>query len=249
MLNLKTLNEAIPQMKTGTGFFSKFNEPVWAEDFETPSQLDVFFAMTYGEKYGAPIINAFIDDTTGEIDNESLTGFASMIYILRGKEWERLYAVYTAEYNPIENTDVTETFTDQKTGSGTTGNTKTLNTSTSNTGNATVQSTGTGSGSTAGNVYGFDSSAAVGDTTGSDSSNTSSTTGTQSANTIADTGTITDAGTHSDTESITHNLRRHGNIGVMTMAQLAGGEIELWKWTFIIQIMNDICELITLKVY
>ena len=249
MLNLKTLNEAIPQMKTGTGFFSKFSEPVWAEDFETPAQLDVFFAMTYGEKYGAPIINAFIDDTTGKIDNESLTSFASMIYTMRGKEWERLYAVYTAEYNPIENTDVTETFTDQKTGSGTTGNTKTLNTQTANSGNATVQSTSNASGSTANNVFGFDSVSAVGDTTGSDSSNASSTTGSQSASTTNDTGTITDAGTHSDTESITHNLRRHGNIGVMTMAQLAGGEIELWKWTFIIQIMNDICELITLNVY
>ena len=86
-------------------------------------------------------------------------------------------------------------------------------------------------------------------TTGSDSTTTQASSTTSSSNTATDTGTITDAGTHSDTESITHNLRRHGNIGVMTMAQLAGGEIELWKWTFIIQIMNDIVELITLKVY
>ena len=249
MLNLKTLNEAIPQMKTGTGFFSKFDNPVWSEDFETPSQLDIFFAMTYGEKYGATIINAFTDDTTGEINNESLTSFASMIYNIRGKEWERLYAVYTAEYNPIENTDVTETFTDQKTGSGTTGNTKTLNTQTANSGQGSVTSSGSSSGSNASNVFGFDSVSAVGDTTGSDSSSTQASTTTTTGNTINDTGTITDSGTHSDTESITHNLRRHGNIGVMTMAQLAGGEIELWKWTFIIQIMQDICDLITLKVY
>ena len=249
MLNLKTLNEAIPQMKTGTGFFSKFNEPVWSEDFETPSQLDIFFAMTYGEKYGAPIINAFTDDTTGEIDNESLTSFAAMIYNIRGKEWERLYSVYTAEYNPIENTDVTETFTDQKTGSGTTGNTKTLNTQTANSGQGSVTSSGSSSGSNASNVFGFDSVSAVGDTTGSDSSTTQASTTSSNSNTVTDTGTITDSGTHSDTESITHNLRRHGNIGVMTMAQLAGGEIELWKWTFIIQIMQDICDLITLKVY
>ena len=249
MLNLKTLNEAIPQMKTGTGFFSKFNNPVWAEDFETPAQLDIFFAMTYGEKYGAPIINAFIDDDTGEIDNESLTSFASMIYTIRGKEWERLYAVYTAEYNPIENTDVTETFTDQKTGSGTTGNTKTLNTQTANSGQGSVTSSGSSSGNNASNVFGFDSVAAVGDTTGSDSTTTQASSTTSSSTTVNDTGTITDAGTHSDTESITHNLRRHGNVGVMTMAQLAGGEIELWKWTFIIQIMNDIVDLITLKVY
>lgn len=246
---MKTILDIIPQMKTGTGFFSSFVAPCWAEDYETPAQLDIFYAMTYGHKHPAPILDMFVDEDTGEIDNEDVAVIASMLYQLRGNEWAKLYAALKAEYNPVENTDVFENYTDSRTGSGTNGNTRTLNTSTTNTGNATVQSTANGSGSTAANRYGFDSSTAVGDTTGTDSSNTSSTTGTQTANTIADTGTITDAGTASNTESITHSLRRHGNIGVMTAAQLVGGEIELWKWTFIIQVMEDISHLTALAVY
>lgn len=246
---MKTILDIIPQMKTGTGFFSSFVAPCWAEDYETPAQLDIFYAMTYGHKHPAPILDMFVDEDTGEIDNEDVAVIASMLYQLRGNEWAKLYAALKAEYNPVENTDVFENYTDSRTGSGTNGNTRTLNTSTTNTGNATVQSTANGSGSTAANRYGFDSSTAVGDTTGTDSSNTSSTTGTQTANTIADTGTITDAGTASNTESITHSLRRHGNIGTMTAAQLVGGEIELWKWTFIIQVMEDISHLTALAVY
>ena len=246
---MKTVIDIIPQMKTGTGFFSAFVDPCWAEDYETPAQLDMFYAMTYGHKHPAPILDMFVDEDTGEIDNDDVAVIASMLYQLRGHEWEKLYAALKAEYNPVENTDVYENYTDNRTGSGTNGNTRTLNTQTANSGTGSVTSSGSGSGNTANNRFGFDSAQAVGDTTGSDSSTTQSTTGTTTSNTINDTGTITDAGTASNTESITHTLRRHGNIGVMTAAQLVGGEIELWKWTFIIQIMNDIVELITLKVY
>lgn len=246
---MKKLIDIIPQMKTGTGFFSSFSAPLWADSYSNTTQLDIFFAMTYGEKWAAPYCEWFCDSETGKIDNEDLSALASSIYQLRVNEWSRLYAALMAEYNPVENTDVTETFTDQKTGSGTTGNTRTLNTQTANSGTGSVTSSGSSSGNTASNVFGFDSSSAVGDTTGSDSSSTQSTTNTTTSNTVNDTGTIGDSGTHSDTETITHNLRKHGNIGVMTAAQLVGGEIELWKWTFILNVMQDIVDLITLSVY
>lgn len=246
---MKTILDIIPQMKTGTGFFSSFVAPCWAEDYATPAQLDIFYAMTYGQKHPAPILDMFVDEDTGEIDNDDVAVIASMLYQLRGHEWEKLYTALKAEYNPVENTDVYENYTDQRTGSGTNGNTRTLNTQTANNGTGSVESTASGSGNTAGNKYGFDSAQPVGDTTGSDSSTTQSTTGTTTSNTINDTGTITDAGTASNSENITHTLRRHGNIGVMTAAQLVGGEIELWKWTFIIQVMEDISHLTALAVY
>lgn len=246
---MKTIIDIIPQLKTGMGFFSSFVDPIWAEDYEVPAQLDIFYGMTYGQKYPAPLLNNFIDEDTGTISNEDLGVIASMLYTLRGLEWAKLYAALKAEYNPVENTDVYENFTDSKTGSGTNGNTRTLNTQTSNSGTGSVTSSGSGSGSTASNVFGFDSLSAVGDTTGSDSSTTQSSTTTTTGNTINDTGTITDSGTNSNTESITHNLRRHGNIGVMTAAQLIGGEIELWKWTFIVQVMEDINKYVSLSVY
>lgn len=246
---MKTILDIIPQMKTGTGFFSSFVAPIWKDDYTTPAQLDMFYAMTYGAKHPAPFLNMFVDDETENISNDDLAVIASTLYQLRGHEWEKLYAALKAEYNPVENTDVYENYTDQRTGSGTNGNTRTLNTTTTNNGTSGVDSSASGSGNTANNKYGFDSAEAVGDTTGSDSSTTTSSTDTETHNTIVDTGTITDAGTASNTENITHTLRRHGNIGVMTAAQLVGGEIELWKWTFIIQVMEDISHMTALSVY
>lgn len=246
---MKTIIDIIPQMKTGTGFFSKFVTPIWAEDYDTPAQLDIFYAMTYGHKHPAPILDMFIDSETGTIDNEDLGVIASMLYQLRGHEWAKLYATLKAEYNPIDNTTVHEEVRENRAISAANGNTRTLNTSTSNTGNATVQSTANGSGSNAANKFGFDSSTAVGDTTGTDSSNTSSTTGTQTANTIADTGTITDAGNNSSSDSFQRIYEKHGNIGTMTYDQLIKGNIEAWKWSFIIQVMEDISHLTALAVY
>ena len=245
----KTINDIIPTMKSGAGFFSAFVAPVWADDYATPASLDIFYAMTYGDKHPAPILNMFIDDDTGVISAEDVNAIAAMLYQLRGHEWAKLYDGLKAEYNPVENTDVTETETETTTGSGTTGNTRTLNTSKAETGSSSVDSSGTGSGSTTSNKYGFDSASPVGDTTGSDSSSTSSETDTTSSNTTLDTGTITDAGTHSDNGSLTRKLRQHGNIGTMKAADLIGGNIELWKWTFIIQIMEDISNLTSLSVY
>ena len=241
--------DVLPQLKTGTGFFSKFVEPIWAEDYDTPAQLDIFYGMTYGDKWTSPLLDHFIDEDTGVISDEDLGVLASMLYSLRGHEWAKLYAVLQAEYNPIENTDVSEETRENRAISAANGNTRTLNTSTSNTGNATVQSTANGNSSTAANKFGFDSSTAVGDTTGSDSSNTSSTTGTQSLNTIADTGTVTDAGTNSSSDSFQRIYNRHGNIGIATPGMLLSSEIELWRWTFIIQVMEDINRYISLSVY
>ena len=266
---MKTLLDILPQMKTGTGFFTKFVAPVWAEDYTNTARLDIFFAMTYGQKHPTPLLDMFVDEDTGHIDNDDLAALAAMIYGIRGNEWEKLYDVLKAEYNPLENTDVYEETRENRAITGaqgntrtyneTEGNTRTLNTTTTNGGSSTVQSTASGSGSTAANVFGFDSSTAVGDSTGSDSSSTNSTTGTQTANTLTDTGTVTDAGSHggtvtdsgnnSSSDSFQRIYTKHGNIGVMTPNELLGGTVEMWKWTFIIQIMNDICDLIALKVY
>lgn len=244
----KTLIDMIPQMKTGAGFFSAFIDPVWAEEFDTPARLDMFFAMTYGQKHPAPLLEMFKGED-GTISAEDVNAIASIIYDIRGHEWAKLYDVLIAEYSPIDNTDVTETETETRTGSGTDGNTRTLNTSTTNSGSGSVTNSASGSGNTSSNVYGFDSVNPVGDSTGSDSSTTQSSTSTETSNTVADSGTITDAGTHSDSESITRSKTRKGNIGVATPADLLGGTVEMWQWTFIIQVMNDICDLIALKVY
>lgn len=243
-----TVIDVIPQLKTGNGFFSKFSSPVWAEDFTNTAGLDIYFGMNYGQKHPAPFLTLY-EGADGTISNEDLTTLASILYQVRGNEWSKLYAALKAEYNPVENTDVTESIADTRALNTTAGNTRTLNTQNTNAGTGSVNVTANGTGSSANDVFGFDSSVAVGDSTTSDSSNSQSATQTATNNTINDTGTITDAGTGSESELYNRSYRKHGNIGTMTASDLIGGVIELWQWTFIIQVMEDISKFISLSVY
>ena len=281
---LKTINEVIPTMKTGNGIFSAFTSPMW-EDLFTASDLDIYFAGTYGQKYISPYANLFIDETTDTISGEDLTELANAIYSIRASEWSHLLADLMSEYNPIENTDAYETETITESGSGTDGNTRTLgntstrtlNTSTGNTGSGSTSNNGTvigsgsssntGSNSGANNVFAFDSTDPVPhDTNSGSSSNTvtdsnrtesrssstrqASNTETQTGTiTDADTGTITDAGNNSFSKTHTRNYRKHGNIGIMDNPTMLTKDTEFWKWSFIRQICEDICEHIALCVY
>ena len=252
---------------TGDGIFSTFVNPVWEDDFDS-SLLDIAFISMYGDKLISPFMYNFVDDD-GECTGNDLQLLANVIYNIKANSWEHLYNAAKAEYNPIENTDATETVTETRSGSGTDGNTRTLNTTntTSNTVNVDVSGsvsgsnsqTTTGSGSKSDNVFAFDSSNAVPKATSSDSeSNTtsgtnSSTTESESESTSSgsnrDTGTITDSGSNSHTETLTRNYRKHGNIGVMTMNQLLAGDVEFWQWNFIQNVFADIVDMITLRVY
>lgn len=232
-MELRTLNEVIPTMKTGSGLFSAFTEPMWSDLF-TASSLDIFFAGTYGQRYISPYTDLFVGED-GKINSTDLTALANAIYEIRATEWSRLLNDLMSEYNPIENTDVTETVAETRSGSGTNGNTRTLNTiqTTGNThtlntrtdkvdGGTTVSdSNGSGSnvniGSTSDSrditVFGFDSSSAVGSngTSGSTSNRTEDrSTSTSHASVTAstsgydtETGTITDQGGVTDTGTIT----------------------------------------------
>lgn len=244
----KRVIDIIPQMKTGNGFFSSFTEPMWEEDY-IAAKLDIFYAMTYGAKHPAPFLNMFVDDETGKIDNEDLAVIASTIYEMRSQEWARWYADLKAEYNPIENTEVTETTHEEKSGSNQNDNQRTLNTQTENTGSGSVETETSGSGTSAGNVFGFDSSTAVGKETGSTGSTGSSDTTTSTSNTVSDSGTITDAGGNQYDEEIDRTYTKHGNIGIQTAADMIEHDFEVWRWTFIIKVMEDISSLISLSVY
>ena len=280
---LKTINEIIPSMKTGNGIFSNITAPVWAEMFDG-STLDIFFAANYGHKHPTMYLECF-EDSTGKISGEDLKELADSLYELRKSEYEQLYAILTASYDPLNNTEVTETITETKSGSGTDGNTRTLgntttrtlNTSKGNTASGSSSSTGTtidsntqtttGSTGTDNGVYGFDSSTAVGSSESDTSiSNTVTTSGRNEARasgtaqnsstetetgtvTDADTGTITDAGSNSFSESFSHSLHKAGNIGVMSNVALLSEGADFYRWSFVKQICEDICQFIALSVY
>lgn len=121
--------------------------------------------------------------------------------------WEKMYQALQIEYNPLENYDRSESWTE----SGTHGNNKTVNNSTETSGSATTN------GDAKHYVTGYNSNTEVLQshdvTTGSDS-NTSSATGT---------GTEAETGNHSDTRT----GRVHGNIGVTTSQQMLKAEFDL----------------------
>ena len=75
-------------------------------------------------------------------------------------------------------------------------------------------------------------------------------------NNVADTDTrkdtynnIQDQRTLNTTDRLEHQLRRHGNIGVTTSQQMAQSQIELWRWLYFEEVMQDIDKLLTLPIY
>lgn len=288
----KTLNDIIPSMKTGQGIFSAITNPIWGELFTTPAQLDIYFSANYGRKRPTYYLEAF-ENTSGIVTGQKLTDLANAIYTMRAKEWEQLYKILIANYDPMENTQVIEEVTETRTGSGTNGNTKTLGTTKTMTGSGQSSSTGhgtssnsasnsqtgtvdttetkTGTNNGANNVFGFDSVAAVGRDTSSLSSsdthvvdsdtssssqssesnetNSTSSNTTSTSNTEEDRGTIKDQGNNSFSETFTREYEKHGNIGVMSNVALFKESTDFYKWNFIRQICEDICQFIALAVY
>lgn len=73
------------------------------------SQLDLYYlANTSGEKQISNIVKLLIDTVTHKLSNESITILSDTLYVLYHKKWEKLYNLYSLEYNPISNYDMTE---------------------------------------------------------------------------------------------------------------------------------------------
>lgn len=258
IIEMKTLNEYFDL--SSDGLFSAFNNPIWVNSFQDASELDLYLYMRYGDRIGNKFLDKFID-SDGEVKGENLIKLANLIYSINAKKWEHLYNAYTAEYNPIENTDFIETITE------TNGNTRVVDTDSSNTrvldsegtssGTASTTSSATSNGSNSGanNKFGFNSSTAVGDTTssGTDSNTTTSTTTTTSSGSTTEDSTTTDTGTEdttiTDNGNHTSEHRKHGNIGVTENVTMLEHEVEFWKWSFIDSICKDICDVIALSIY
>lgn len=99
------------------GIFSRLRSMTdipWGSDQTLAAQLDLVYLTNHsGEKYAAPIINKADDDLTSEYKTQVL----SAAYSIYKNKWTKLYAIQSAEYNPIENYSMVEehTGTDTKT--------------------------------------------------------------------------------------------------------------------------------------
>ena len=226
---------------TSDGLFSAFVNPVWAVDFPDSAELDAYFMFKYGERLGYRKLEWFADSEDGTIKGDNLDKLAAMILDIKGRGWQHLFKVYSAEYDPLNNTDFKETYTEK------TDNQRDIDSVGTNTGNGTTNSTATsiGANSGANNVYGFNSASAVGDseTSGTNTDTTTANTTTNTTGGTTDKSTIKDDGT-----KITEHTKA-GNIGVTETVTLLTSEKDFWKWSFIDEVCKDICDIIALSIY
>ena len=177
----------------------------WLQELapEDAALLDFGIEADYGDR----ILNNF-----GTHIQSDITRVADFLYLKYGIKWDRLYAAYTAEYNPIWNVDgsITETETrdlaTDHTGTDTTGSsgTDTLK----HTGTETLADSGTDTATHIGTETladsGTDTATHIGTETLADSgTDTEKHTGTES---------ITDSGTDSESRSGTDRRETTGNV-------------------------------------
>lgn len=216
---MKTLNDYFPHAIEGNGIFSEIAKIEWFEGLD-PKSFDMYFSLKCGEKFGSTTLKPFLSEN-GIVEGAKLTKLAKVIYNINKISWKNIYRDLTVEYNPIENTDYTETFNEKAVSSG----------------DASTESTGSGGGSSTVNTdkFGFNSSTAVHDTVIGTSEESSST-----ANTATET---------SNENNVDRTIRKHGNIGVTTNAQMIESDLEIWKNKIADKFIKDICDIIALSIY
>lgn len=226
------LNEVFERDSYGSGGVT--HDGIFASCYNNPSTTPVPFTETecdtmdellpwnYGERIVTPFVMAHAD-ADGLILGSSpeMRKLAIDVWNLFHVKWEHLYALYEAEYNPISNYDMTEEEkTEAETESVVEG-----------------QSERDGSTTTNGNLntYGFNSSTAIprDENTGGGTSHDEETDGQETTGSAVG----------------TRELKRSGNIGVTTTQQMMTQEIELWKWSLLSTVMEDVANFLTLRIF
>lgn len=256
------------------GLWSKINYD-FPEVFEVDSsQLDIMFLSNWGLRTPAPLLHVIHDSEEelplSEHEIETLAGIINGMFKHR---WDKLMNVAMMEYDPIhnyddhliENIEYGEEVDRTKTGSNSNSNTRTDNLSESVTDGRQVAENRnlsySGSDSNQNNVYGFNSSDAVGESnnSGTNSNLESGTVTTTRSGNMTTTNTGTQANSGSNTYSETggddtsgtrsREYTKTGNIGNISTQKLLNEEIDLWKYNFIYEMMRDVANFVSLPIY
>lgn len=218
---LKTLIEVFPDWMTA-GLFAELAELFevpWEDD---PDILDAAYIGGHsGDKPIAPIVNRLLTEA-GVLDDAGKEKIARIVWATRGDNWTKIYDALMAEYNPIENYNMTETGIESE-GVDTTRN-ATGETETKNDTRTTDNST-----------YGFNSAGPVPADTQTE--------------TATDKRTSKDEGAEKTARLNNRSLKRSGNIGVTTTQQMLESELALRRHEFFDLVFSDIDEIITLPIY
>ena len=163
-----------------------------------------------------------------------------------GKKWYRTFEKWidalSIDYNPLENYDRMEDYSDtlnkgvSTSSSGTTGNTRTFNNEDKETLNTQNKMTHDTTDVTEETVSAYDSSTyqpSRKTTVDNDGTDTMDNTGTDTFNhtgTITDSGTNGSSGTEKENSKSVHEGRIHGNIGVKTSQSMLEEELRIAEW-------------------
>jgi len=187
---------------------------------ESNSLLDIDYLYRWsGYKSISPLV-AHLLDTDGTMSAAGYNTLAGIVWAHFGQPWTRAYNALVADYNPLNNYDMTEhedneIVDDSLTNvSGSANSNKTTTNSTHN-------------------VYGYNSSSA----TPSESDSVTS-------------GSDTDLDTNYDnTRTIDRTLTRSGNIGVTTSQMMLESELQLRVYRFFERVYKDIDSVLVLPIY
>ena len=181
---------------------------------------------------------------------------AAMVYAKNAKKYAMLLQVYNVEYNPIDNVDAHEEFTDTRTPD------ITRTSSSSGTSSSEVKNNQERTTTDTPNNYKttteisknpYDNPGYTPETK-QETTDSGSRTTTESFSGAADTSTATSTGSSSSTETgtevIIHEAYRHGNIGVTSTQQLITQQIELApKMDILSIIFADLIDAVCIQVW
>lgn len=246
--------------------------PDYLQDIAVINQ-DYYYRHS-GSKIVSPLVDHFLDDV-GKLTNNGCYSLARIIVNDYKTNWDKIYKALTIDYSPIENYDLTEESTDSRSHTsdhtGTDGTTHTGTDTTAQSGEDSTTDGGTigttntikdATEKTVNGIAGFNTQ----DEFSKDTSSTktvnqvvqndekrnltgSTKYGKTETNTLDTTDNTTYNSTIKETDSESHSLHRHGNIGVTTSQRMIESELVLRKKNFFEIVFSDIDRLLTLSIY
>lgn len=201
------------------------------------TQLDIAYILgRSGQKWISPMLDSQIAGTSAT--TTEYTTITTLLWQLHWREWQKQWDLLSAQYNPLENYDMTETM-------GQDGDVTTiLHGKTVTRSGAEKQEADTTTPPTrkeTAEVYGFNSAAAV-PTGSTETKDTGKTTHTYE--------NLKDTNSGTDTTTRKYTLTRHGNIGVTTAMQLVESQRRVLMWNYFNDVVfPDLDRDLTLPIY
>lgn len=236
---------------TGGALFTAINTAMGESAIFPADDTDILDLEYLGNHSGGKIISPLVYRLLQVGESETLTEanvttLAKVIVNRYGRQWVKLNAVFSAEYNPVENYSMLETMTDdvKETVYGHV-NTRENDLTHAKTGTETLENglqVVTDS-----DVYGYDSGTAT--PSEKETATNSGDDVTRYDTSDTDSGTQTDTESGTDTETRNYELTRAGNIGVTTSQQMLQSEIDLWQYDFMQIVYSNIDNVLSLDIY